>query len=247
MGIRLVRYLAQCGVASRRGAGDLVREGLVTVNGEVTTNVSLSVEPSDAVTFRGEPIRPPQESRVLLLNKPVGQVCSRRDPHNTRTVLDNLPPDLAGRLLPVGRLDKATTGLLLLTDDGDLAFRLTHPSYELDKTYRATVDGFPPEAALRALREGVALEDGVTSPARVRSVPQWASDNTTVLEITIHEGRNRQVRRMCEAVGHRVLRLERIAYGPLTLSGLKPGDWRPLSETELRALRRAVGLDAVSS
>ena len=243
MGIRLVRYLAQCGVASRRGTADLVREGLVTVNGEVTTNVSLSVEPTDAVTFRGEPVSPPRESRILLLYKPAGQICSRRDPHNPHTVLDTLPPDLATHLLPVGRLDKATTGLLLLTDDGDLAFRLTHPKYELDKTYRALVEGFPTEAALRALRDGVMLEDGVTSPARVRSIPQWASDTTTVLEITLHEGRNRQVRRMCEAVGHRVLRLERIAYGPLTLRGLKPGDWRPLSEDELRALRHAVGLD----
>jgi pseudouridine synthase len=246
MGIRLVRYLAQCGVASRRGAADLVREGLVTVNGEATTNVSLSVEPTDTVTFRGEPVAPPSESRVLLLYKPAGQVCSRRDPHNPHTVLDNLPPDLASHLLPVGRLDKATTGLLLLTDDGDLAFRLTHPRYELDKTYRATVEGFPPEAALRALREGVTLEDGVTSPARVRTIPQRGSDNTTVLEITIHEGRNRQVRRMCEAVGHRVLRLERIAYGPLTLRGLKGGEWRPLSGEELRALRHAVELETDS-
>ena len=242
MGTRLVRYLAQCGVASRRGAADLVQRALVQVNGQVTTNVAYQVQPGDQVICDGKPLAAPSETRVLLLHKPAGAVCSLRDPHNPRTVLDCLPPEMRAGLKPVGRLDKQTTGLLLLTDDGDLAFRLTHPRYKIPKTYRATVEGEVSDEAVSRLSEGVLLEDGPTAPADIRRVRYDAPRGQTVLDLRIHEGRNRQVRRMCEAVGCGVRRLARTEYGPLGLGRLKPGEYRVLTPAEVRHLRSAVGL-----
>ena len=193
------------------------------------TDPARDVGPHDVVAVDGRPVSPVHERVIYALNKPAGVVSTARDPQGRPTVVTMVPQ--TERLYPVGRLDIDTTGLILLTNEGDLAHRLTHPSFEVEKTYRAVV-GAPPvrEAALRALREGVELDDGRTAPARVRRV------SADTIEITIHEGRKRQVKRMCEAVGHPVKRLERIAFGPLQLGELPRGRWRKLGAGEVDAL-----------
>src|SRR5215211_4197423 len=227
--MRLARYLAHAGVASRRAAERLVVEGRVTVEGEVVTDPARDVEAGvalDGAAVEAEP------REVHALNKPTGVVSTARDTHGRRTVVDLV--DSERRLYPVGRLDADTTGLILLTNDGELAERLTHPRYEVQRIYRARVEPAPvPEAALGALREGVQLEDGRTAPADVRQPA------TGVVEVTIREGKKRQVRRMLEAVGHRVVELERVAFGPLGLRGLEPGKSRRLTKAEVERLRRA--------
>ncbi|HEX2086601.1 MAG TPA: pseudouridine synthase [Solirubrobacteraceae bacterium] len=230
--MRLAKYLAHAGVASRRAAEEIVRSGRVTVGGEVVLDPARDVGDADAVTVDGRRVAGAEERVVWLVNKPAGVVSTARDTHGRRTVVDLV--DAGGaRLYPVGRLDADSTGLILLTNDGALANALTHPRYEVPKTYRVRVARAPvSDRAMRRLREGVQLEDGMTAPARVRR------DGQDVLEITIHEGRNRQVKRMCEAVGHRVVSLERIAFGPLRLGDLPPGRARRLTGSELARLRR---------
>src|SRR5919198_2538712 len=201
--MRLAKHLAHAGVASRRAAEALVAEGRVTVDGEVVRDPARDVTGEEAIAVDGEAVGAPGARVVYALNKPAGVVSTARDTHGRRTVVDLVPS--AQRLYPVGRLDADTTGLILLTNDGDLAHALTHPRFEVPRTYRAKVEGRPGERALRALREGVELDDGRTAPARVRLV------GAHELELTIHEGRKRQVRRMCEAVGHRVVALRRLA------------------------------------
>jgi len=242
MAVRLVRYLAQCGVASRRKAADLVSDHLVAVNGEVTTDLSLGIEPGDRVTFKGHEVRPAEKPAILILNKPVGVVCSVSDPHNPSTVMQFVPRGLRNTVKPVGRLDKQSTGLLILTNDGDLAYRLTHPSREIEKTYEAVVAGRVPDDSLGKLRVGVLLEDGMTAPAKVSRLRYDSRTNRTTLELRIHEGRNRQVRRMCEAVGNRVQMLKRTHVGPISLMGLPEGEIRAATVQEERRLRAAVGL-----
>ncbi len=230
--MRLAKYLAHAGVASRRAAEEIVRGGRVTVGGEVVTDPARDVGDADAVTVDGARVAGAEERVVWALNKPAGVVATARDTHGRRTVVD-LVESRGARLYPVGRLDADTTGLILLTNDGELANTLTHPRYEVPKTYRVRVARAPVgDRAVRRLREGVQLEDGPTAPARVRR------DGRDVLEITIHEGRNRQVRRMCEEVGHPVVALERIAFGPLRLGDLPPGRARRLTGSELDRLRR---------
>ena len=241
MSIRLVRYLAQCGVASRRAAADLVQQGAVEVNGSVTSNMALGVAEDDEVKVHGRIVRPAAKKTILILNKPAGVVTSRSDPHNPRNVYAFIPPHLQSCLNPVGRLDKETTGLLVLTDDGDLAFRLSHPRYGVEKTYRTIVEGRIDDEALQLLEEGMMLDDGPTARARVLLLTRNA--DRSEFEITIHEGRNRQVRRMCEAVGFRIKKLQRTKYGPLVLGKLRRGEFRSLTEVEERSLRRCVGLD----
>ena len=230
--MRLAKYLAHAGVASRRAAEEIVRDGRVTVGGEVVTDPARDVGDGDAVTVDGRALHGAEERVVWILNKPEGVLSTASDTHGRRTVLDLV--DAGGaRLYPVGRLDADSTGLILVTNDGELANALTHPRYEVPKTYRVRVARSPvSDRAVRRLREGVQLEDGLTAPARVRR------DGPDVLEITIHEGRNRQVRRMCEAVGHRVSSLERIAFGPLRLGDLPRGAARRLTGAELDRLRR---------
>ena len=230
--MRLAKYLAHAGVASRRAAEEIVRAGRVTVDGEVVEDPARDVDDSRAVTVDGRRVAGAEERVVWLVHKPPGVVSTARDTHGRRTVVDLV--DAGGaRLYPVGRLDADSSGLILLTNDGELANALTHPRYEVPKTYRARVARAPvADRAIRRLREGVQLEDGMTAPARVRRA------GADVLEITIHEGRNRQVRRMCEAVGHRVLSLERVAFGPLRLGDLPPGAARRLTGSELDRLRR---------
>jgi 23S rRNA pseudouridine2605 synthase len=229
--VRLAKYLAHAGVASRRAAERLIADGRVTVAGQVVTDPARDVDESSGVAVDGEVVaREPRE--VWALNKPAGVVSTARDTHGRATVTDLVPS--ARRLYPVGRLDADTTGLILLTNDGELADRLTHPRYEVPKTYRARVEpARVGEPALRALREGVEIEDGPTAPARVRQAEPG------VLEIAIAEGRKRQVRRMCEAVGHRVVALERVAFGPLRLGDLRPGEHRRLTPAEVERLRQS--------
>jgi 23S rRNA pseudouridine2605 synthase len=233
--VRLAKYLANGGVASRRASEELIRDGRVTVGGATVTDPARDVQAGDAVAVDGRALAQPTERVVVALNKPAGVVSTARDPQRRPTVTSLVPSAL--RLYPVGRLDIDATGLILLTNDGELANRLTHPRYEVPKTYRVTVDRAPvPQRALAALREGVTLDDGPTAPARVRRLGGRDSDR---LEITIHEGRNRQIKRMCERVGHRVRRLERVAFGPLTLGDLAVGQSRQLSAAEVAALTAA--------
>lgn len=231
--MRLAKFLANSGVASRRAAEQIILAGRVTVAGEVVTDPARDVEAASGVAVDGSPVgERRQELVVYALNKPAGVVSTASDPQGRRTVVSLVPT--TQRLYPVGRLDADTTGLILLTNDGDLAHRLTHPSFEVDKTYRAVVQGGPVrEQALRALRTGVQLEDGMTAPARVRRV------KPDTLEITIHEGRKRQVKRMCQAVGHRVVKLERVRFGPLLLGELALGASRRLNSGEVSLLRAA--------
>ena len=229
--MRLAKFLAHAGVASRRAAERLVAEGRVSVGGEPVDDPARDVAVGSDVAVDGRLVAP-EPREVHVLNKPEDVVSTARDTHGRRTVVELVPSER--RLYPVGRLDADTTGLLLLTNDGELAARLTHPRYGVEKTYRAhVVPARVSESALRALREGVELEEGRTSPARVRVVAP------AVLEIAIREGRKRQVRRMCEAVGHRVTALERVAFGPLRLSGLARGESRRLSAAEVERLRAA--------
>jgi len=230
--MRLVKYLAHAGVASRRACEQLIAEGRVSVDGATVTDPARDVDDASAVAFDGEPVRGAEPRVAYALHKPAGVVSTASDPHGRRTVVDLVPGER--RLYPVGRLDADSTGLILLTNDGELANRLTHPRYEVPKTYRATLAGPAlTERALRALREGVELDDGVTAPARVRRLTPHQ------LELTIHEGRNRQVRRMCEAIGRPVRQLVRIRFGPLELGELRPGRARRLTQAELRALADA--------
>jgi 23S rRNA pseudouridine2605 synthase len=224
--VRLNRFLASAGLGSRRGVDHLIRDGRVTVNGSVA-DLGATVEEADDVRVDGRRVSAEQRETVLL-NKPAGVVTTVRDPQGRRTVIDLV--ESAVRLFPVGRLDRDTTGALLLTNDGDLAHRLMHPSHGVEKTYLVDVEGDPGEDALAALRRGVQLDDGPTAPAEVRRLAPGR------LELRIHEGRNRQVRRMCEATGHPVRHLHRSGYAGLTVDGLAAGEWRRLTEEELSAL-----------
>jgi 23S rRNA pseudouridine2605 synthase len=227
--MRLAKFLAHSGVASRRAAEGLIAEGRVTVAGERVTDPAQDVDERSGVAVDGRPVAP-EPREVHVLNKPAGVVSTAEDTHGRPIVTELVPSDL--RLYPVGRLDADTSGLILLTNDGELANLLAHPRYEVEKTYLARVDpGEISEAALRSLREGVDLEDGRTAPAHVRRIRKG------LIEIRLREGRKRQVRRMCEAVGHRVLELERVAFGPLRLEGLRPGEHRPLTPGEVEQLR----------
>jgi 23S rRNA pseudouridine2605 synthase len=233
--MRLAKYLAHAGVASRRAAEELVRGGRVTVEGERVRDPARDVDEGSAVTVDGAEVAGPEARVVYAVHKPAGVVSTASDPGGRPTVV-GIVPEEARRLYPVGRLDTDTTGLLLLTNDGELAHQLTHPSFEVPKTYRALVEDPPVgERALRTLREGVELEDGMTAPAHIRRLAPDA------LELTIHEGRKRQVRRMCAAVGHPVRALERVRFGPLGLGDLAPGAHRRLSAAEVERLRRASG------
>lgn len=232
---RLNRFLARSGVASRRAADRLIASGAVLVNGARPHAAGVLVDPDrDRVTVEGREVHPPTGHAYIVLNKPAGHVVTASDPQGRPTALGIVASER--RLFSVGRLDRDTRGLLLLTDDGDLAHRLAHPRHGLDKEYAATVEGQPSEMALQRLREGVELDDGRTAPARVdRLAPNR-------IRLVIHERRKRQVRRMLEAVGHPVTDLVRTAFGPLRARDLAEGQYRDLTQEELAALRKAVKL-----
>jgi pseudouridine synthase len=225
--MRLNAYLARTGVASRRGADELIKTGRVRVNG-VRGELNTFVEKGDVVDLDGR-LLVPQELAYVLLNKPAGVVTTARDPHGRPTVVGLVKHE--ARVLPVGRLDADTTGGLLLMNDGDLAHRLAHPRYEVDKVYEADVEGEPSDETLAALAAGVELDEGRTAPARVRRLAP------SRIELTIHEGRKHQVKRMLEAVGYPVRRLHRSRYAGLTPEGLEPGQWRELTAGEVAALK----------
>ena len=224
--MRLNAYLARAGVASRRRADELIKAGRVLVNGE-PGQLNTFVQTDDRVEVDGRPVAK-QRLAYVLLNKPAGVVTTARDPQGRPTVVDLVGHET--RVVPVGRLDADTTGALLLTNDGPLAHRLAHPRYGVEKVYEVEVDGDPGEDALRRLREGIELGDGRTAPAKARRLGPGR------IELTLHEGRNRQVKRMCEAVGHPVRRLHRAAYAGLMLEGLEPGAWRELEPSEVERL-----------
>ncbi len=236
---RLQKFLARAGVASRRHAEELIRAGRVRVNGQPVTHLGTKINPAiDEIQVDGRPVRPSDASVYLALHKPAGVVSTASDPQGRQTVLDLLPATLrAKRVFPVGRLDLDSEGLLLLTNDGSFALRLTHPRYEQEKEYHALVQGQPSPDALTSLRRGLLLpgETRPTAPAQARLL-RALGDGTSWLSVTLHEGRKRQVRRMFAAVGHPVLRLIRVRVGPLRLGDLPPGHWRPLSAAEVRTL-----------
>lgn len=243
MSMRLQKYLAMSGVASRRASEKLIAEGHVTVNGKVITEMGVSVEDGDRVCVNGKAVHIEAEKHYIAYYKPVGEVTTASDPEGRATVMDKFR-DFPVRLYPVGRLDYDSEGLLLLTNDGELMNNLLHPSHEVDKTYLVKVSNHMTREELQRLREGVRMEDDsrLTSPARVKLMHEDAL--CSVLLVTIHEGRYRQVRRMFEAVGHQVVTLKRVGFGPILLGDLPRGMWRELNPLEVSALRRVSGTEA---
>lgn len=235
--MRLQKYLAQCGVASRRHAEEMIAQGEVLVNGQKITQMGTQVEEGDEVRVSGRVVRPETVKKYVIYHKPAGEVTTVSDPEGRATVLDHFK-DYPVRLFPVGRLDYDSEGLLLLTNDGELAEKMMHPSNEVDKAYLVRVAGEVTMDEVRTLRAGVVLDDRRTSPAKVRVV-KLEPDATMVL-VTIHEGRNRQVRRMFETVNRQVLALRRVKFGPLELGDLKRGMWRELDEQEIENLKASL-------
>jgi len=234
--MRLQRYLAASGVASRRRSEELIVAGLVRVNGRVARELGTSVVPGDVVEYGGRIVAPAVEPAYLVMNKPAGVMTTMRDPEGRRTIADLLRHEgIERRVVPVGRLDYDTSGVLLLTDDGALAHVLMHPRFGVEKTYRATVRGRLSPEAVTAVQRGVQLDDGRAQPAQLRVVA--ARRELSVIDVTIHEGRNRQVRRMFEDVGHPVVDLTRLRFGPIALGALAPGALRDASAREISALR----------
>ena len=232
--MRLQKYMAECGVASRRRAEEMILEGKVTVNGVLIDQMGVQVQEGDEVRVEGRLIRPEGEKRYVMSHKPAGEVTTVSDPEGRAAVLDHFR-DYPVRLYPVGRLDYDSEGLLLLTNDGALTERMLHPSHLVEKTYLARVTGQVSPEALCRLRGGVMLDDHKTAPAKARIVKEETF--ATVVLVTIHEGRNRQVRRMFEELGHKVLQLRRVRFGPLELGDLPRGKWRELTAEEVRRLQ----------
>lgn len=238
--MRLQKFLARAGAASRRGSENLMTAGRVRVNGEVVTELGSKVDPLvDVVTVDGIEVRLSDEPVTIMLHKPAGCLTTMSDPHGRPTVAELVPTERYPGLFPVGRLDFDTTGLLLFSTDGELGNGLLHPRHHVDKTYEAWVDGIVTGREAQMLREGVVLDDGPTLPAQVEVVRIAGGD--TFVRIVIREGRKRQVKRMCEHIGHPVLSLHRSQFGPLGLEGVSEGSWRVLDEDEVSALRRACG------
>ncbi len=243
-GQRLQKIISQAGIASRRAAEKLIAEGRVTVNGATVSEMGTKADPAqDDIRVDGRRIKATARLRYILLYKPAGFVTTRSDPERRRTVIDLLV-GVREYVYPVGRLDYDTEGLLLLTNDGDLAARLTHPRHGVERTYEARVAGMPDTDAIDRLRRGIPLDGRRTLPADVSLLNKGRTDREGVLAITIREGRNRQVRRMCEAVGHPVRKLIRVGIGPLSDRGLRPGSWRELTPQELRMLRQSAAWEA---
>ena len=238
---RLQKLLAAAGVASRREAEKLILSGRVAVDGRVITQLGVKADPErSTITVDGKPIDLHPTLVYALLHKPRGYTSARRDPHAARLVTD-LVKDIGVNLYPVGRLDVDSEGLLILTNDGDFAFKMTHPKHQVTKTYRVEARGLVSQEILRQLSRGIILEDGLTAPAKTKLIALNTARQTSIVDITIREGRNRQVRRMFEAVGHPVFRLIRTKIGDLSIGKLKPGEWRFLTREEVESLMAAAG------
>ncbi|MBR3052635.1 MAG: rRNA pseudouridine synthase [Firmicutes bacterium] len=231
--MRINKYIAASGIASRRKADELIKNGNVRVNGTALTEPGYEVADGDLVEVNGTPVLPPENKVYILLNKPVGYVTTVKDEGGRPTVMD-LVTEVEGRVFPVGRLDVNTSGMLIMTNDGDFAYRVAHPKHKLGKTYRVRVAGIVTRGKLDRLRKGVDIGGFVTSPAEVEIVKELPKE--TVLEITIHEGKNRQVRKMCKAIDCPVRELERIAIGPVKIGRLATGGYRKLTRQEIDAL-----------
>ncbi len=239
--IRLNKFLAHCGLGSRRKCDDYIRQGLVTINGQAVKGMGRSVSPGqDQVKFKRRLLAPPSRDHTyIILNKPVGVVTTLADEKDRPTVLSLLRGRVKTRIYPVGRLDINSTGLLLLTDDGELTSRLLHPSAELPRTYRIKVKGIPNERDISRLKRGIIYQEGKSGPADARLVSQLQSNS--IVEITLYEGRKREVRRMMGQIGHTVLELKRIRFGPVSLGTLPAGKWRHLRPGEISSLKKSVG------
>ena len=235
--MRINKYIASCGVASRRKAEEIILDRRVKVNGEIVSELSFNIdENKDIVEIDGKVISLSENHVYIVLNKPVGYITTVKDQFDRPSVLD-LVTDIKERVYPIGRLDYETSGLLILTNDGDLTYKLTHPKHEVDKTYVALVKGQPTYEELKNFRDGLEIEDYKTAPAKIRVVDVNEEKNYSKCEIKIHEGRNRQVRKMCKAINHPVLRLRRIAMGEIRLKGLKVGEYRHLTKEEIEYLK----------
>lgn len=230
---RLQKYIAKCGAASRRKAEELIFDGRVKVNGSVVNNIVIVDDEVDVVELDGKVIKPEENMVYIMVNKPTEIITSAKDQFDRKTVLDIV--NVKERVYPVGRLDYDTSGLLILTNDGDVTNRMTHPSHEVNKVYAAEIIGVPTKEEMDSFEKGLKIEDYITSPARIRIIE--SKRDMALIEVTIHEGKNRQVRKMCEAIGHPVINLKRIAFGKLKLGKLKPGEWRNLSESEIEYLK----------
>jgi 23S rRNA pseudouridine2605 synthase len=238
---RLNKIIAMAGIASRRRADELMSQGLVTVNGHKQTELGArAVWGIDAIEVDGHPIPGPPRKIYLMLNKPFGYVSTLRDPEG-RPIIRDVIKDIKERIYPVGRLDFDSQGLLILTNDGELSFRLMHPKFRIPRTYKVTVDRSLSDASVQQLKKGILLDDGLTNPAQVKIIERH--QERSVVRINIFEGRSREIRRMLEAVGHKTLKLIRTGYGTLTLGSLKVGKYRHLRSVEVKALRSSVGLD----
>lgn len=230
--IRLQKYIAECGVASRRKAEELIIEGRVRINGITVTEMGIKVTEKDVVEVDGKPVKKEELKVYIALNKPVGYISSAKDQFGRPTVLD-LVTDLKERVFPVGRLDYDTSGLILLTNDGDFTYRLTHPKHEIEKVYEAVLDGVPKKEDIERFEKGLKIDDYITSPANFEIIK--CDSKTTTAKITIHEGKNRQVRKMCEKIGCPVIKLKRISIGKVVLGNLKEGEWRNLTPKEIES------------
>lgn len=230
---RLQKYIAECGVASRRKAEELIFQGRVKVNGSVVREMGIKVCEGDLVEVNGEIIKPENSKVYILLNKPSGYVTTAKDQFRRPTVLDLLK-GVQERVYPVGRLDYETMGLLILTNDGDFTHKMTHPKHEIEKTYLATIAGIPTKEEIIRFERGLEIEDYTTAPAKLKIIN--TKQNACEVEVTIHEGKNRQVRKMCEAIGHPVLSLKRVSLGKLSLGNLAEGEWRELTKEEVKML-----------
>ncbi|HHX18143.1 MAG TPA: rRNA pseudouridine synthase [Clostridium sp.] len=230
--IRLQKYLADCGVASRRKAEELILQGRISVNGTIVTELGTKVDDNDIIFFDGNRVKKEEQLIYILLNKPVGYVTTVKDQFQRPTVVDLV--DVPERIFPVGRLDYDTSGLLILTNDGSLTYRLTHPKFKIKKVYRAILKGIPSREKIEKFEKGLKIEDYITALAKFKIIE--SSNNTSTVEITIYEGKNRQVRKMCESIGHPILKLKRICFGHLSLGDLPEGKWRKLKEDEISKL-----------
>ena len=234
--MRLQKYMALCGVASRRKSEEIILSGKVKVNGKIIKMLGTTINPdNDVIMVNGKVIKPEAVKVYIILNKPTGYVTTLKDEFNRRKVID-LIKGVDERVYPVGRLDYDTSGLLILTNDGDLTYKLTHPSHEIVKVYMARVEGIPKEEELNRFRNGLKIDDYITSKAKINVLKEYK--NSSILEIRIHEGRNRQVRKMCASIDHPVLELKRVSFGGVELGNLKEGEWKFLSNQEIDFLKK---------